>query len=192
MRKIIICLVLICNVTLLISQNDYNEHVRDSIDVPKIMNEEMKFFQCDFVEDKMIQSLNESFISEGIIKYTPTEIVVEYTKPEQIVIKKDAEGITVNSNGKTTKANVLHKQTITFIENIFKGGIDNMTQNYDVTATDDSTQYIIEMTAKKKSRVKSMELYLDKSDNNAISKIIVSENKGNVITITISERNIIM
>ncbi len=193
MKKNIVCLMLIFNATMLLSQDVCKVTANDSIVVPQIMSNEVKYFQCNFVEDKMILSLNESFISEGIIKYTPTEIIVEYTKPERIIIKKDANNnITVSNNNIIIKANAFHKQTITFIENIFKCGIDNMTKNYSVTTIDDSTQFIVEMTAKKKSRIRSMELYLDKSDNNAINRIIVKETKGNVITITFSERNVKM
>lgn len=193
MKQNIVCLMLIFNVTMLFSQNVCEVTAYDSIVVPQIMSNEVKYFQCNFVEDKMMLSLNESFVSEGIIKYTPTEIIIEYTKPERIIIKKDANNnITVSNNNIIIKANAFHKQTITFIENIFKGGIDNMTKNYSVTTIDDSTQFIVEMTAKKKSRIRSMELYLDKSDNNAINRIIVKETKGNVITITFSERNVKM
>lgn len=193
MKKNIVCLMLIFNVTMLFSQNVCEVTANDSIDISQIMSNEVKCFQCNFVEDKMMLSLNESFVSEGIIKYTPTEIIVEYTKPERIIIKKDANNnITVSNNNVIIKANAFHKQTITFIENIFKGSIDNITKNYSVTTIDDSTQFIVEMSAKKKSRIRSMELYLDKSDNNAINKIIIKETKGNVITITFPERNVKM
>lgn len=177
---IITCLMLLCNFTLL-SQNVFENYAN------------VESFQCNFVEDKMMKSLNESFISEGTIKYTRAEIIFEYTKPEHIVIKKDADNvITVTKNDKVIKTNNFHKQTISFVENVFTGNIDNFTNNYQITTTDDVSQNIVKLTAKKKSRVETIELYFDKSDNYVIKKIIVRETKGNVVTITVSDSMIIM
>lgn len=177
---IITCLMLLCNFTLL-SQNVFENYAN------------IESFQCNFVEDKMMKSLNESFISEGTIKYTRAEIIFEYTKPEHIVIRKNADDIiTVSKNDKSIKTNMFHKQTISFVENILKGNIANLTDNYQIVTTDDADQNIVGLTAKKKSRVETVELYFDKSDSNVIKKIIVRETKGNVVTITVSDLKIIM
>lgn len=180
-RIIITCLMLLCNDTLLFSQKVFEDYAN------------IESFQCSFVEHKMIKSLNESFISEGTIKYTQTEIIFEYTKPEHIVIRKNADDIiTVSKNDKSIKTNMFHKQTISFVENILKGNIANLTDNYQIVTTDDADQNIVGLTAKKKSRVETVELYFDKSDSNVINKIIVRETKGNVTTITVSDLKIIM
>lgn len=181
MRMIIICLMLICKTTLLPSQNVLDNYA------------DVKSFQCSFVEVKMMKSLDESFISEGAIKYSQTEIIFEYTKPEHIVIRKDADdNITVTKNDRNVKTNAFHKQTLSFIESLFSGNIDDFADSYQITTTTDDEQNIVELISKKKSRVESMELYLDKSDDAIINKIIVKEAKGNVVTITLSDTKIIM
>lgn len=175
MRKISILAFLLCISLFGLSQND------------------IKSFQCRFTEEKIISSLNESFVSEGSIRYSQKEIIFEYTSPEQLIIKKDStNNISVLKDNEVVKTNAIHKQTINLIENIFKGDVKNQFQDFEIETSENEELDILVLTAKKnKARVESMELYFDKSNYNFINKIVIRETKGNIINISVSEHKIV-
>lgn len=156
------------------------------------LSQEMKYldiksFQCDFKEERTIRSLDSTFIYEGVITYNASETIIEYITPERLVIKKDSlDNVSVLKNNEPMKTNATHKQKVNFIENILTYDFKDNSEDYNIETTSNAEHFIAILSPKKKSRIESMEFYLDKTNDNIISRIIVKESKGNITTISVS------
>ena len=189
MRKLI--LLLLFSVSLVaFAQEPVRHQVGDAEKAAllKQMNQQQKSFSCHFVEEKFIAVLDETVVSKGIITYEAAQqLTCEYTEPESLILSKDANGnLSVTKNGKSVKANMMHKQMMDMMETFVSGKATGKSNEYEAEVWSSDEDYILSLTPKASSRFSVIELYLNK-ESKRIEKTVLKETRGDSTTITMTE-----
>lgn len=133
--------------------------------------------QSDFIQEKHLSFLSENILSKGKFAFkNPNLLRWEYAEPINYIIVFNKKSILINDDGKVssfdTQSNKMFSEINNMMIGTIQGSLFNDSERFNVKYYESEKQYLLELEpkmAEMKSMLKTIKIFIDKSDNSVSS-----------------------